>query len=368
MAITASDFSAGFAGRRPAAPTFNFPPQPKAPAGQSWLSQLGTFANSPVGQAGVAAVGGLLAARDQNAQSDKQLASVEAMNAQRLQADMLAQQQNDQRQRQAAVVDGNPLGAMQNFAARQALMGGIAGMAGGPGFMPSDPAVAAAMPSGGGMRLPPEVVASLQKAYGPEATAASIGQRQMDLTRLDPGMGDAGVLGSLGLGDTSSLAEHLATFKQQQQDQAAADQQKRDALFRALDNNPTGQTAQPEAQKSNPWWKKALKVAAVAAPIVAAPFTGGTSLALIGAGSGAASGLLNGGGLKGAVLGAGLGAATGGIGGGAGGAKQAFSLGALGKAAVAPRTLATVGSQVVPGKAGAALAFGSQFAPTKWRG
>lgn len=366
MAIVAPNFSAGFAGQRPT-PTFNFQTAPQAPAGGSWLSKLGTFANTPAGQAGIGALGGLLAARDQNAQSDKQLASVEAMNAQRLQADMLAQQQNDQRQRQAAVVDANPLGAMQNFAARQALMGGIAGMAGGPGFMPSDPAVAAAMPSGGGMRLPPEVVASLQKAYGPEATAASIGQRQMDLTRLDPGMGDAGVLGSLGLGDTSSLAEHLATFKQQQQDQVAADQQKRDALFRALDNNPTGQTAQPDAQKGSPWWKKALKVAAVAAPIVAAPFTAGGSLAAlgIGAGSGAASGLLNGGGLKGAVLGA----ATGAMGGGAaGGAAQKFTAGAAAKTLLNPRALATVGSQVVPGKAGAALAFGSQFAPTKWRG
>lgn len=367
MAITAPNFSAGFAGQRPA-PTFNFQTAPQAPAGQDWLSKLGTFANSPAGQAGIGAVGGLLAARDQNAQSDKQLASTEAMNSQRLQADMLAQQQNDQRQRQMGVLDANPLGAMQNFAAKQALMSGIAGMAGGSGFRPTDPGVAAAMPSGG-FSLPPEVVAQLQKGYGPEATAASIGQRQMDLTRLDPGMGDAGVLGSLGLGDTSSLAEHLATFKQQQQDQSAADQQKRDALFRALDNNPTGQTAQPEAQKGTPWWKKALKVAAVAAPIVAAPFTGGTSLALIGAGSGAASGLLNGGGLKGAVLGAGLGAATGGMGGGAaGGAAQRFTAGAAAKTLLNPRALATVGSQVVPGKAGAAMAFGSQFAPTKWRG
>ena len=40
----------------------------------------------------------------------------------------------------------------------------------------------------------------------------------------------------------------------------------------------------------------------------------------------------------------------------------------MAKTLLNPRALATVGSQVVPGKAGAALAFGSQFAPTKWRG
>lgn len=59
------------------------------------------------------------------------------------------------------------------------------------------------------------------------------------------------------------------------------------------------------------FWKKLAKIASIAAPIVAAPFTGGTSLALIGAGAGAAGGALSGGGVKGALLGAGLGAIPG---------------------------------------------------------
>ena len=67
------------------------------------------------------------------------------------------------------------------------------------------------------------------------------------------------------------------------------------------------------------WWKKVLNVAATAAPIVAAPFTGGTSLALIGAGSGALKGALSGG-AKGALTGAAMGAATSAVGGGAAGA------------------------------------------------
>lgn len=61
------------------------------------------------------------------------------------------------------------------------------------------------------------------------------------------------------------------------------------------------------------FWKTLAKIGAFAAPIAAAPFTGGASLALIGAGAGAAEGALNGGGLKGALLGAGIGGATAGF-------------------------------------------------------
>ena len=366
MAFTPPTFGTAPTVRRPQV-QFPVTPQAPTPSGRGTLANIGNFLNTPAGQAGIGALGGLLAARDQNAQSDKQLAAEQGMSAQRLQADLLTQQQNDARQRQAAVLDASPLGANQNFAAQQALLSGIAGMAGSGGFRPSDPAVAAAMPTGGNLTLPPEVVAALQQAHGQQATAASIAQRQMDLTRMDPGRGDAGTLDTLGLGDTSGLAEHLATFQKAQQDEAAASAQKREALMRALDNNPT-QSTQPEAQKSTPWWKKALKVASIAAPIVAAPFTGGTSLALIGAGAGAASSALNGGGLKGAILGGTLGAATGGLGGAANGTKQAFSAGALARAAVNPKTLTTVGSQVVPGMAGQALGLASQFAPGMKRG
>jgi hypothetical protein len=59
------------------------------------------------------------------------------------------------------------------------------------------------------------------------------------------------------------------------------------------------------------FWSKLGKFASIAAPIVAAPFTGGATLALIGAGAGAAGGALSGGGLKGALLGGALGAIPG---------------------------------------------------------
>lgn len=66
------------------------------------------------------------------------------------------------------------------------------------------------------------------------------------------------------------------------------------------------------------------KVASIAAPIVAAPFTGGATLALIGAGAGAGGGLLGGGGWKGALTGGALGAIPG-VGGSSGLAKGAVA-------------------------------------------
>lgn len=59
------------------------------------------------------------------------------------------------------------------------------------------------------------------------------------------------------------------------------------------------------------FWSKFGKIASFAAPIIAAPFTGGLSLAAIGAGAGAANAALNHQGIKGMLLNAGLGAIPG---------------------------------------------------------
>lgn len=59
------------------------------------------------------------------------------------------------------------------------------------------------------------------------------------------------------------------------------------------------------------FWSTLGKIGAIAAPIIAAPFTGGLSLAAIGAGSGAAGAALGGGDWKQMLLGAGLGAIPG---------------------------------------------------------
>ena len=59
------------------------------------------------------------------------------------------------------------------------------------------------------------------------------------------------------------------------------------------------------------FWKTLGKIGSIAAPIVAAPFTGGVSLALIGAGAGAANRALSGASLRDMLMGAGLGAVPG---------------------------------------------------------
>lgn len=59
------------------------------------------------------------------------------------------------------------------------------------------------------------------------------------------------------------------------------------------------------------FWSKLGKIGTFAAPLVAAPFTGGTSLALLGAGSGAAGAALDKKGWKGILGGAGMGAIPG---------------------------------------------------------
>jgi len=90
------------------------------------------------------------------------------------------------------------------------------------------------------------------------------------------------------------------------------------------------------------FWKNLAKYSLMAAPFVAAPFTGGASLALIGAGAGAASGALSGGGVKGALLGAGLGAIPGAGGMGKAGGSMATK-GALMKAVASNAGLAAAG-------------------------
>jgi len=84
------------------------------------------------------------------------------------------------------------------------------------------------------------------------------------------------------------------------------------------------------------FWSKAGKFLGMAAPFIAAPFTGGLSLIpslAMGAGIGAAGGALSGGGLKGTLLGAGMGAAAPGFGAMAGKAGAAGIAGKIGQAA-----------------------------------
>jgi hypothetical protein len=112
---------------------------------------------------------------------------------------------------------------------------------------------------------------------------------------------------------------------------------------------------------------KVGQVAAIAAPIVAAPFTGGLSLAAIGALSGAAGAKLGGAGWRGTLAGAGLGAIPGlgipGLGGAATRAAGETVAAAAKRALVNPQTIARLAAPALPGKAGQAAQVAAMFLP-----
>lgn len=288
-------------------------------------------------------------------------------------ADQLAQQRSGAQ----ALANAMPLGAEQDLATRMALLRGLsaAGQAGPTVETSGNPALQArlaAQPTrnvlAGWAR--PDVV----QAISPEATARSIAERRKALAGLDPnfqfgGMGDYGVpdLGGEVSGYASSVQGRraqaegtLLNYLQQQMNEAQAPLVPQAQTMQA---GTTGQTG----EKKTPWWKRALKVAAAAAPIVAAPFTSGATLALIGAGSGALAGGLDGG-MQGALTGGALGAATAGLGGGAAGSAAKRQIGESVRSAVQrsilnPRALAQLAGAGIGGQTGQTLQMASTMLP-----
>ena len=303
---------------------------------------------------------------------------------------MALQDQNLARQlARQSTLNASPLGAEQSLAMQMARARGLSTQA--EGFRPTmsqDPAIASRMGALPNV-LGAFTTADYRNTISPEATARSIAERRKAIGGVDPdfqfgNMSDYG-LPNLG-GEVSSYqnkigADRLGRENQLMQLLNSQMQEASKPLYQdpgaASSFGPTAPAAPAEEtkKKGSPWWKKVLKVAAAAAPIVAAPFTGGTSLALIGAGAGALGGALDGG-KKGALTGGLLGGLTAGLGGGA--AKTPgviFETGAFGGAAanaakraagesvksalqraiVNPRGLATIGGA-------AASAFGGDSA------
>lgn len=339
--------------------TRQFPSNPavaQAVKPRSVLQTVGDFIDSPTGKLATSAVGTFLDARDQKGNRDAQLTSDAADRASREKIAQMGQlgglqtaEMGDARSRAAGVLDANPLGAEQQYSAREAFLRNAAGLFGNTSITPSDPAVAATMPKmAGGFQITPDFIQAMQQAHSQDSVNGALAQRRMDTARLDPGRGMATSIGD------PALDSRVSDFAAQQQSQAEMESKmRRDAILRALDNNPTAQpiAPEPEKKKGSSIWKKIGKVAAIAAPIVAAPFTGGASLAAIGALSGAASSAMNGGGVKGALMGGAMGAFTGGMGGAGNSAAQIGAKAALQKALLNPQAIARMGT-VLPGKAG----------------
>lgn len=287
---------------------------------------------------------------------------------------MALQDQNLARQlARQSTLNASPLGAEQSLAMQMARARGLSTQA--EGFRPTvsqDPAIASRMGALPNV-LGAFTTADYRNTISPEATARSIAERRKAIGGVDPdfqfgNMADYG-LPNLG-GEVSSYqnkigADRLGRENQLMQLLNSQMQEASKPLYQdpgaASSFGPTAPAAPAEEtkKKGSPWWKKVLKVAAAAAPIVAAPFTGGTSLALIGAGAGALGGALDGG-KKGALMGGLMGGAAAGLGGGAAGSAAKRVAGesvksALQRAIVNPRGLATIGGA-------AASAFGGDSA------
>lgn len=251
-----------------------------------------------------------------------------------------------------------PLGAEQGFVQRQALFGNALpqvqqigqGVAGGPVTNP--------------------FVGMSGDVYGPRATAQSLVGRRSAIAAVNPdvnfgslsefGLGDAGTEGDAAV--ASAVAQAQARRKAQQDTINALLTQQEEAA-RSMATPTTGTVVAQPKKKKGGFWSKLGKIASVALPIAFAPFTGGATLAAIGAGAGALGGVASGGGLKGALLGAGMGAIPVP---GAAGAKQA--VGETAKAAVKrailnPAAIARIAGAGIGGPVEAVANLAAPFLP-----
>jgi len=273
-----------------------------------------------------------------------------------------------------AFLDASPLGAEQELAYRMARARGLSDVA--ENFQPLTPAsgdiAGLIRPTTNMLRA--FTTPDFRQAISPEATARSIAERRKALAGVDPTF----QFGSMGDYGIPNLEKEVATYAQGvaadrlsrenqlqnlliQQANAATAFPKTVADAQGLGGTqelPPNQSVKDQKPKKSSWWKKVLNVAATAAPIVAAPFTGGTSLALIGAGAGAVKGALSGG-AKGALTGAAIGAGTSALGGGPAGATAARGMAgavkesassAIKRAILNPRALTQLGGAAVGGR------------------
>lgn len=322
------------------------PAQPATKQPSALDTALGIL-GSKGGQTLVGAAGAGLQAYQNSKDAAAQRAELQAnrtQSANQFKANTLQRQSEDDRNLQLdqakSAASLSPLGANQMFAQRNAMLLPLLQGARNFSAKPGDADVAAAMGSmTGGIRLPEGGFdpGMLNRMFGDAATMESIKNREHAIGQINPNRVAQDLSPMYGQAGADATADII------QRGQALADEQEmaalksRDQIMRAIDEDIKGEKRGPapsgyeydkktgELKKKGGGFLKTLgKVASIAAPLVAAPFTGGASLALIGAGAGAAGGLLNGGGLKGALMGAGMGAIPGATGAG------------LAKGAVAP--------------------------------
>lgn len=187
---------------------------------------------------------------------------------------------------------------------------------------------------GGVTNVPPEFASKMATLGGPslggtrdmamkylseDALQADLARRLSAEGRVDPNGQTFDMTSIWGAGaqpemdSVNQLKTNTSQFIDKSQDRT------RQALQSALSGQRPGQAAGQQQQRGTPWWKKALGVGLGAAGLIAAPFTGGVSTALIGAGGALAGSKLMGGSNQDALmaaLGAGASSALGARGGG----------------------------------------------------
>lgn len=342
-----------------------------------WIN-LGQLATNVVG--GVASGKAAERTAQQAAQQDAWNRLLQQYNAQMAARNQLAAYYDQLNATRAAgrqaLLNASKLGEEQEFVGKQALRRGLMGVMGN--FQPLAPASA---DIAGLIRPTSNVLGAfttpdMQQAASVGATARSLAEQRKAKAGVDPTF----QFGSMADYGVPNLEKEVATYAQG----VAADRLSRENQLlnllttqmeaanalsqpQSMQGVPPTQSSAAAQPKKSSWWKKVLNVAATAAPIVAAPFTGGTSLALIGAGSGALKGALSGG-AKGALTGAAMGAATSAIGGGAAGAAAQRGAGEAASAAIKrailnPRALTQLGGAAVGGQAEQVAQMVSPFLP-----
>jgi hypothetical protein len=209
------------------------------------------------------------------------------------------------------VLNADPLGASQGFAQKNALAAAILPNIRNFHSQPGDAGVAGAMggPRGGAMNafgpngLDPKMIDSM---FGPDATMASLGQRQKELSSLSPSAPVMDLKPMYG----EAAAPQMAQLKQFATELQGADATKRAALEGQLNSYIQAMLQQEQQQGGGSgFWHKFAQIAGIVGAGAAAIMTaGGASPLLAGAlaaGSGAASSFGSGGNpLMGAIGGA----------------------------------------------------------------
>jgi hypothetical protein len=144
------------------------------------------------------------------------------------------------------------------------------------------------------------------KHFSDPALMADLERRLSAEGRVDPNAAAFDMTSQFG----ASAQPYMDRVAQTKADTNAFVNNAQDRTRQALMGSLQGKQA--EQQKGTPWWKKALGIGLGAAGLIAAPFTGGATTALIGAGGALAGSKLMGGSNQDALMAA-LGGATAGF-------------------------------------------------------